>query len=250
MAKNQIVAAVDSVKGQAFVRDQDGAVRPLNVGDPLYEGETLVADPGSHVVVAPDDGATPYHIDGPLQLAMAQDIPADDAEIDPGTLADIIEKFKNLEDLPPPEAGGGGGSRPHNFVVLERIFEVLDPMDVEFNTPTFRDEGPFQWLNISASAGGGGDGDPPPPPPPVPDNYEVVEASITQQHSVLDNDPGNYVTVAKVVIGGVEYDVPAGGLEFMTELRGGVKIMPDGTFTYVAPVRDHGGRGYDSDGPG
>ncbi|MCL1860805.1 MAG: retention module-containing protein, partial [Proteobacteria bacterium] len=172
MSQNQIVAAVNSVKGQAFARDPDGALRPLEAGAPLYDGETLIADSGSRVEVAPDDGATPYHIDGPLQLAMAQDIPADDAEIDPGTLADIIEKFKNLEDFPPPEAGGGGGSRPHNFVVLERIVEMVNPMAIDFNATPLRDEGPFQGLNLSASFGGEGGGntptppEPPPPPPP------------------------------------------------------------------------------------
>ncbi|MDR2881749.1 MAG: retention module-containing protein, partial [Azoarcus sp.] len=238
MRPDQVVASVNSVEGQAFARGPDGDVRSLMPGDSLHNGEILVADPSSHVEVVPGDGSPSYFIDGPLQLAMAENIPTDEAEMDPETIAEIIERFQRGEELPPPEAGGGGGSRPHSFVMLERIVEPVDPAANEFGTAVFRGEGPFQWLDLSASGGGGGGGGGGEQLTPQPDEYTVVEGSDTFPGNVLDNDPAGSV-VAKVIWLGVEYDVPAEGFKFTTALNGTVTILPDGRFLYSAPVSDH-----------
>ncbi|MCL1860477.1 MAG: Ig-like domain-containing protein, partial [Proteobacteria bacterium] len=96
------------------------------------------------------------------------------------------------------------------------------------------DNSPSNWATVTFHVPG-----PPVPPISVEDNYEVLETSVTK-HNVLDNDPRG-VLVTKVVINGEEHVVdPIKGFEFETELGGGVRIMQDGTFTYVAPVRDHG----------
>ncbi|MDR2014012.1 MAG: retention module-containing protein, partial [Azoarcus sp.] len=249
---NQIVAAVDSVNGQAFARDPDGALRTLEAGVPLYDGEILVADPGSEVVVAPGDGSPPYHVGGPMQLAMATDIPADDAEIDPETLAELIDKFKHGEDFPAPAAGGGGGSRPHNLVVLERLLEPVEPASVSPETVTQTNEGPYNPIPLSL----GGVGTPVTPVPefekPVgtDDNYSVVEGSMQLLSSVLANDgAGSGATVGQVLWNGVWHDVPDGGFKFTTGLNGVVWMYPDGTFEYGAPVRYNSGIGTDTDGP-
>ncbi|MDR2925431.1 MAG: retention module-containing protein, partial [Azoarcus sp.] len=196
---NQVLASVDSVKGQAFAQGSNGELRPLNAGDPLYDGETLIADPDSKVTVAPDDGSSPYQVAGPIQLAMAADIPADEAEMDPETLADIIEQFQHGNQLPPTEAGGGGGSRGHTLVVLERIVELVTPAAADFDAEPLMNEGPFQGLSLSiSSSGGSGEGGavtlPPAPEPDLSDRYEAVEGSDTRVGggrafgSVLDND--------------------------------------------------------------
>jgi hypothetical protein len=105
------------------------------------------------------------------------------------------------------------------------------------------DNSPSNWATVTFHVPG-----PPTPPIAVEDNYEVLETSVTK-HNVLDNDPTG-VLVTKVILNGKEYNVdPVKGFEFETELGGGVKIMPDGTFTYVAPVRYNSGVGTDIDGP-
>ena len=260
MSPDQAVASVNSVKGQAFARGPDGALRPLTIGDPLFDGETLIADPGSRVEVAHDDGSPPYQVDGPMQLAMAGPELADDAEISPEALEEMVSRFKHGEDFPPPEAGGGGGSRPHNLVILERILEPVTPASNEYAATPLRGEGPYNWFSLSASSGGsrgsGGDSNPPDTNPQrvADDHYQVTENTHTTQGNILSNDGSAGVQVAQVrftdVLGNVcVEDVPPEGFKFPTELGGTVWIFQDGTFRYDAPVRDHGGRGYDSDGP-
>ncbi|MCL1853704.1 MAG: InlB B-repeat-containing protein [Peptococcaceae bacterium] len=64
--------------------------------------------------------------------------------------------------------------------------------------------------------------------------YAAKATSITNMGSVLNNNnPGT--TVKSIWIGGIEYSVPEEGLMLMTPMRGGAKILPDGTFMYVAP---------------
>ncbi|MCL2161598.1 MAG: Ig-like domain-containing protein, partial [Betaproteobacteria bacterium] len=241
MNPDQIVAAINSVKGQAFALGPDGESRPLTDGAPLYDGEILVADPDSQVEVAHEDGSPPYQVDGPMQLAMS-DVPmADEAEITPEALEELLNNFD------PPEFGGGGGSRPHNLVMLERILEPVEPATNEYDTTPLRGEGPYDWFNLSlslGSGGGGGGGTPPQPSPQALDDYyQVREGSFTTPTalvgSVLQNDDGN--TVIMIRLNGVEYNVPAGadGLTFWTALGGGVLITQDGHFVYAAPVVDN-----------
>ena len=74
----------------------------------------------------------------------------------------------------------------------------------------------------------------------IDDNYTVEEgAYFVLLDSVLDNDPSG-VTVAKVLWGSTEYDVPADGVKITTSLGGIIIMFQDGTFRYTAPVRDHG----------
>ena len=258
MVPNQVVASVNSIKGLAFARGSDGADRPLKAGSPLYDGETLITDPNSSVVVTPDDGSPPFIVPAATQLAMAN-LPADDAEIDPNTLANMVERFRQGQDLDPPEAGpgaGGGGSRGHNFVMLDRIVETVNPMSAPYGTAVFTGKGPFEWVGLG---GGGGNipGTPPPPPPPdLSDRYETPEGNNGNElvGNVLDNDRailGNDAVVTKVVVQGVEVIVPANGwsAKIPTELGGFFQIKSDGTFVYTSPAqRYNSGVGTDTDG--
>ncbi|MDR0564425.1 MAG: retention module-containing protein, partial [Azoarcus sp.] len=260
MILTQIVAAVDPVKGHAFARAPDGSIRVLKQGDPLYNGETLIADPNAQVLLNPEDGGNPFFVNGPVQIAMAPNIPDDDAEISPEALAQFIESVRprpNLDDLEAPAAGGGGGGSYHDFVRLERIVEEVDPLGFSYSAEGYGGQGPFNdnGFDFTLSAGNGGGGsaaEPPeaPEPPPVsptpptgaPDHFEVIEGSFTKiQGSVLDNDTGvGQLTVAKIVLSdGTVVDVPPEGYKFLTELNGIAVIYPDGHFEYAAPVRDH-----------
>lgn len=50
------IGKVASVQGEAFARGEDGSVRQVKVGDPVYEGEVVQATPGGHVELAFRDG--------------------------------------------------------------------------------------------------------------------------------------------------------------------------------------------------
>ena len=56
MATNIPVARVSAVQGKAFARGEDGSMRELKVGDPIFEGDVVVALPGAQVDLAADDG--------------------------------------------------------------------------------------------------------------------------------------------------------------------------------------------------
>jgi hypothetical protein len=55
--KGNPVGKVASVSGEAFAKAEDGALRQVNVGDPVFEGEVVQAAPGGHVELAFRDGA-------------------------------------------------------------------------------------------------------------------------------------------------------------------------------------------------
>ena len=54
----QAVATVIAVEGQAFARNPAGEMRPLQAGDVLLQGDTVVTMPGAEVQLAFADGHT------------------------------------------------------------------------------------------------------------------------------------------------------------------------------------------------
>ena len=56
MAANTPVARVSAIQGKVFAKSEDGSMRELKIGDPVFEGEILVALPGSQVDLATEDG--------------------------------------------------------------------------------------------------------------------------------------------------------------------------------------------------
>ena len=56
MANTVPVARVSALQGQAYAKDKAGNLRPLQVGDPIYEGDVVLAAEGSRVELASDDG--------------------------------------------------------------------------------------------------------------------------------------------------------------------------------------------------
>ena len=99
-------------------------------------------------------------------------------------------------------------------------------------------DGNSEWATVTFTVPAGPINPPDPSPPVVDDNYTTVEGSTTAiLGNVLDNDgAGPGAVVGKVLDGSVEYDVPAAGYTFTTELGGTVTIFPNGTFSYTAPL--------------
>lgn len=56
MATPAIVARVSSLQGEVFAKDAKGVMRPLQVGDPVYEGEVLITTDNGRVTLATGDG--------------------------------------------------------------------------------------------------------------------------------------------------------------------------------------------------
>ena len=50
------IGKVSSVGGEAFAKGEDGSLRQIRVGDPVFEGEVVQAAPGGHVELAFRDG--------------------------------------------------------------------------------------------------------------------------------------------------------------------------------------------------
>jgi hypothetical protein len=53
---DNVIGKVASILGQAFAKGADGIMRPIKVGDPVFEGEVIQSAPGGHVELAFRDG--------------------------------------------------------------------------------------------------------------------------------------------------------------------------------------------------
>ncbi|MBT9541201.1 retention module-containing protein, partial [Thiobacillus sp.] len=143
----QAVATVIAVEGQAFARDPAGQMRPLQAGDVLLEGDTLVTLPGGQVQLA--------FADGQLLTVLPNEGFQFSAETAPGTRPDVaeaalpageadriiqaLERGENIDDLIDPTAAGfqgGGENGGNNFVRLLRIVEGVDPLSFRFESNT------------------------------------------------------------------------------------------------------------------
>ncbi len=147
MAANTPVAHVSAIQGTAFAKSEDGKMRQLKVGDPLFEGEILVAPPGSQVDLAMADGRQIALRDNEaltLDTEVVGDAKADAADSALLAVGDeaqrIIQSINEggsldelLEETAAGEAAGGsdGGS---TFVRLLRISESVDPLSYEYET--------------------------------------------------------------------------------------------------------------------
>ena len=145
MAINTPVARVSAIQGKAFAKGEDGAMRQLNVGDPVFEGEFVVTLPGSQVDLATEDGRLLTLRDNEVLTLDAEVIGDARAEATDSALVStdesantIIQAIKEggsldelLEETAAGEAAGGsdGGS---TFVRLLRITEGVDGSDYDF----------------------------------------------------------------------------------------------------------------------
>ena len=139
MAANTPVARVSAIQGKVFAKSEDGSMRELKIGDPVFEGEILVALPGSQVDLATEDGR--------LLTLRENEVLTVDAEVAGDSKADatdsallaasddtnrIIQAINEggnldalLEETAAGEAAGGSDGGP-TFVRLLRIAESVD----------------------------------------------------------------------------------------------------------------------------
>ncbi|WP_458525809.1 retention module-containing protein, partial [Onishia taeanensis] len=140
------IATVVSITGQAWARDAEGNLRELQQGDQLLDGETLVTSDNGAVELDFADGLPPVAIGGGQQVAMNDELNADEP-VDPNEasaqgegigalLAALDGDGDLLEDLEATAAGAGGGALGggHSFIQLARIVESIDPLAFAFDT--------------------------------------------------------------------------------------------------------------------
>ena len=143
----QAVATIIAVDGQAFARDPAGQMRPLQAGDVLLEGDTVVTLPGGQVQLA--------FVDGQLLTLLPDESFQFSAETSPTTRPDVaeaalpageadriiqaLERGENIDDLLEATAAGldgGSGGVGNDFVRLLRIVEGVDPLSYQFENNT------------------------------------------------------------------------------------------------------------------
>jgi VCBS repeat-containing protein len=145
------VARISAVHGQAFAKGENGATRPLHVGDYLYEGEVIVTGANSYVDLATLDGQ-PMTLGANETLALdaeALGLTAPDGN-DSATrvggsefnrIVTALNAGQNLDDLLEETAAGAGGAGGDagggpSFVRLLRISEDVTPLNYEYETPS------------------------------------------------------------------------------------------------------------------
>ncbi|GHU38686.1 hypothetical protein AGMMS50256_38140 [Betaproteobacteria bacterium] len=141
------VARVSAVQGQASAKGENGTLRPLHVGDYLYEGEIVITGANSYVDVTTQDGlALTYGANETVKLdaeVLARITPdTTDSSVNAGgddfnRIVTALNQGENLDDLleePAAGAGGGDAGGGPSFVRLLRIVEGVDPLAYEYST--------------------------------------------------------------------------------------------------------------------
>ncbi|QNI02348.1 retention module-containing protein [Halomonas sp. SH5A2] len=170
------IATVVTITGQAWARDPDGNLRELAIGDVLQEGETLVTSTNGSVQLDFDDGLPPTLIGGNEEVAITNDVDAENAPTEEETVAQdgeveallsaLEEEDGDLLDLLEATAAGGGaagggGGGGADFVQLARIEESVQGLQFDY--------------------AGGVDGGPP--------AVEFAEAPVEDDAAAEDDEP-------------------------------------------------------------
>ncbi|MCW4153334.1 retention module-containing protein, partial [Halomonas sp. 18H] len=201
------IATVVTITGQAWARDPDGNLRELAVGDVLQEGETLVTSTNGSVQLDFDDGLPPTLIGGNEEVAITNDVDAENAPTEEETVAQdseietllsVLEEEDGdiLELLEATAAGGGaaggGGGGGADFVQLARIEESVQGLQFEY--------------------AGGVDGGPP--------AVEFAEAPVEDDAAVEDTD-----AIAGIILN------PIAGDDTVNETEAGQIVTLTGSVT-------------------
>ncbi len=146
MAANTPVARVSAIQGKVFAKSEDGSMRELKIGDPVFEGEILVAQPGSQVDLATEDGRLLTLRENEVltvDAEVAGDSKADSTDSallaagdDTNRIIQAINEGGNLDALLEETAAGeaaGGSDGGATFVRLLRIAEGTFPLSFGFD---------------------------------------------------------------------------------------------------------------------
>ena len=225
---SQSIATVVAVSGKAYARNAEGLSRPIEAGDVLREGETVVTSPGGRVELALANGEVirilpeqSVLISADMSASEAPD--ADEAAVSAEAVDRVIQALEAgrdpFEELEAPAAGlsGGGSGDGNDFVRLLRISEELDPLAVEFGEPTTA-EVPI----IEGATGEQG--------PLVVDDSATTESGQVVLIDVLanDSDPDGDALAIVAVAG-----EPIAIGEPVAIADGRVTLNPDGTLSFT-----------------
>ncbi|MCM8611038.1 MAG: retention module-containing protein, partial [Candidatus Accumulibacter sp.] len=141
------VARVSAIQGKAYIKQPDGSLRPLQVGDMIFEGDIIVAGSASRVELSTPDGRAvllraneTLTMDGEVSAAIPPGrteaaLTSGVAEV--SKVIQAITSGASLDDLLDETAAGTGtpgADGGPSFVRLLRIAENVDPLVFEFGT--------------------------------------------------------------------------------------------------------------------
>ncbi len=138
-----VIAKVTVVSGNVTVRDAEGDVRTVEVGDEIRAGDVLI--PAGGVVTLEFTDGTPMAVFGQDEVTVTEDMAEgaaagpDAAAVAPATVEDIIAALEAGEDLDAlleataaGTGGAGGEGGGSSFVMLSRIDEGVVPVGYAF----------------------------------------------------------------------------------------------------------------------
>ncbi len=135
MATDTLIATVEAVTGEVYVRNSEGQMRLLKSGDQLFQGDVVIPANGGSVDLDLADG-NPMKLDQPVEVTMTQEMLSDEylaaqqSAISDDSVATVLAALETGQDLSavlPEPAGGESQDEGHNFVRLLRIVEELSP---------------------------------------------------------------------------------------------------------------------------
>mgnify|MGYP000247609416 CR=1 FL=1 len=223
MANHTPIATVSAVTGDAYVRDSDGQLRLLEVGDQLKEGEVILPSSAGSVELIMADG-TSLSFGDPVEITLTREMLTDQTVIaeeesitDPSVAAVLsaLEAGQDPSQVLPAPAAGAAGDEGHSFVRLARIIENVEGL--EYGGPGF--EGlPFVFETPDLIDLGGS------PPVAVADSVSLDEDSSTVI-DVLgnDSDPDDDLDPSSVNI----VSLPSNGTVNVDPVSGAITYTPD-----------------------
>lgn len=135
------VARVSAIQGKAYIKQPDGSLRPLQVGDVIFEGDIIVAASASRVELGTPDGRVlvlraneTLTMDGEVSVALPPDRTESaltSGAADVSRVIKAIASGESLDELLDETAAGTGtpgADGGPSFVRLLRIAESVDPL--------------------------------------------------------------------------------------------------------------------------
>ena len=263
MAESSIFAKVTSLTGEAYVRNAEGQLRQLKLGDVIREGESVVSSDNAQVVLQLADGRQLSVVPGDVvridaEVAAETKPDATDSAVsnDPKALTDLTQALasgQNLDELLESPAAGipGVGNEGHTFVEFARIVESVSPLAFEYGTARGVELYPYDGGGAytrgdgeADTRGDGGTNDGTPPPgnqtpgnlqPTTPVNYVPTVQSFSVD---FIEDGGNYTVDGDVLDGSTLGNGTAAEHEFAwdnpaaSSQYGAITLKPDGTYTF------------------
>jgi hypothetical protein len=242
MTTSHPVARVSAVQGKAFAKSDDGSMRELKVGDPIFEGDIIVVLPGAQVDLAGDDNRVivlrdnealtidnEVFADAPASASDAALFAADESG---ERIIEAIRQGNSLDALLEETAAGisaSGTDGGPTFVRLLRIVETVDPLNYQF------DSGQGSPVDDPLQGGSGvttldvGEPDPVDHAPDAVDDSFAVTQNVALTGTLITNDSPS-------LDGGNVWSLVSGG----EPAHGTVTVSPTGGFVYT-PVTGYTG---------